>query len=249
MIQRRTGAETKRAIIEAAGRLFADRGFAGVTARQVAQDAGVALSAIPYHFGTMESLYRDALVLACQVAPEAAPLAAKALESEPGEALRMAVRWTIADVRAAASTWQIRLLFREEVDPSPAYQEVIALKVVPEWNWLCEVVSRASGRPAGSPEVKFGVIAMHSLTTSFYLRGGMFDHLAPEVADVLARRAEPYVECMARLTITAVEAFSQHISDGQLGGQSPGAAGARREANAQPGPARRSRGKHKGGQR
>lgn len=213
MTRRRSGPETRRAIIEAAGRLFADRGFSGVTAREVAGEAAVALSAIPYHFGSMEALYREALLLACQVSPDAAPLATQALMAKPEEALRTAVRWAIADVSAAATSWQIRLLFREELDPSAAYREVLTLKVVPEWNWLCEVVSRATGRAPDSPEVKFGVIAMYSLTSSFYLQRGMLDHLAPDVSAVIAAKCEQYIECMARLTVSAVETFQGFVVD------------------------------------
>lgn len=202
---------TRAAIIDAAGMLFADRGFSGVTAREVAAQAQVALSAIPYHFGSMKALYREALLVACQISPDAAPLAAQALMAEPQQALRTAVRWAIADASAAASTWQIRLLFREELDPSPEFTEVVSLRVVPEWNWLCEVISRATGRPSTSPEVKFGVIAMYSLTSSFYLQRAMLDHLAPDVAAVIVAKREQYVECMADLTLSAVETFQHQV--------------------------------------
>ncbi len=199
---------TRRAIIEAAGRLFAERGFSGVTAREVAGDAGVALSAIPYHFGSMDALYREALLVACQVAPDAAPLATQALEADPEVGLRTAIRWTIIDASAAASSWPIRLLYREELDPSPAYKEVLRIKVVPEWNWLCEVVARASGCKADSPEVKFGVVAMYNLTAAFHLRTGMIDHLAPDVVASITEAREAYIECMSRLTLAAVEQFA-----------------------------------------
>ncbi len=199
---------TKRAIIEAAGRLFAEKGYSGVTAREVASEAGVALSAIPYHFGSMDALYREALLVACQVSPDAAPLTAQALQADPEVGLRTAVRWAILDASANASSWPIRLLYREELDPSPAYKEVLRIKVVPEWNWLREVVARASGRKPDSPEVKFGVVAMYSLTASLHIRSGMIDHLAPDVVASIAEAREAYIECMSRLTLAAVEQFA-----------------------------------------
>ncbi|MFO0492559.1 MAG: TetR/AcrR family transcriptional regulator, partial [bacterium] len=171
---------TKRAIIEAAGRLFAEKGFSGVTAREVAGDAGVALSAIPYHFGSMDALYRETLLTACQVSPDAAPLAEEALAGDPEVGLRTAIRWAIVDASSASSSWAFRLLDREEADPSPVYEEVLRIKVVPEWNWLCEVVARASGHKSDSREVKFGVIAMYDLTATLHIRSGMIDHLAPD---------------------------------------------------------------------
>lgn len=199
---------TRRTIIDAAGRLFAEKGFSGVTAREVAGDAGVALSAIPYHFGSMENLYRETLMIACQISPDAAPLAAQALEESPQVGLRTAVRWAIIDTSSMTAPWPIRLLYREELDPSPAFKEVLRIKVVPEWKWLCEIVARASGCSPDSPEVKFGVITMYNLTATMHIRTGMIDHLAPDVVASLSESREACIDCMAQLTLAAVSSYA-----------------------------------------
>ena len=48
--------ETKERILDAAERLFADRGFAATSLRQITAEAGVNLAAVNYHFGSKESL-------------------------------------------------------------------------------------------------------------------------------------------------------------------------------------------------
>lgn len=211
MSEPRDSKATRRAIIEAAGRLFAQRGFSGVTARQVASEAGVALSAIPYHFGSMDGLYREALVIACQVSPEAIPLAARAIAEAPDVGLRTAVRWAIVDASAAGTSWPTRLLFREDLDPSPAFKEVLRTKIVPEWNWLRRVIARASGRAPDSPEVKFGVIAMYNVTAALHIRTGMIDHLAADVVESMARAREASIECISRLTLDAVATYAATV--------------------------------------
>jgi AcrR family transcriptional regulator len=208
---------TRRAIIDAAGQLFADRGFSGVTAREVARDAGVALSAIPYHFGSMDALYRETLLDACQIAPETAQLATRALLAPPAEALRTAVRWAIADVSCAPSSWQVRLIYREEMDPTPAYRDALARKVVPEWNWLCEIVARAAGKAARAPEVQFGVITMYNLAAAFHLQRGMHVQLAPQVGQAVKARSDAFIECVSRLTLEAVSTFSTTFPEARLG--------------------------------
>ncbi|MCF8468854.1 MAG: CerR family C-terminal domain-containing protein [Sneathiella sp.] len=45
-------------LIDAAGKLFADRSFDAVSTREIAKVAGVNLSAISYHFDSKEGLYR-----------------------------------------------------------------------------------------------------------------------------------------------------------------------------------------------
>lgn len=59
---RRTQAErtaaTRRALLDAARRHFAERGFAGTGREQVAAAAGVSRGALHHHFGTKEGLFR-----------------------------------------------------------------------------------------------------------------------------------------------------------------------------------------------
>lgn len=50
--------DTKSQIITVAERLFAERGFAGTTLRNVVREAGVNLAAVHYHFGSKEELFR-----------------------------------------------------------------------------------------------------------------------------------------------------------------------------------------------
>ncbi len=51
------GIATHQALLVAAGRIFAQRGYEGASLRDIAQQAGTALSAIVYHFATKKKLY------------------------------------------------------------------------------------------------------------------------------------------------------------------------------------------------
>jgi AcrR family transcriptional regulator len=53
-----TTIDTKEKIINVAERLFAERGFAGTTLRNVISEADVNLAAVHYHFGSKEELFR-----------------------------------------------------------------------------------------------------------------------------------------------------------------------------------------------
>jgi AcrR family transcriptional regulator len=44
--------QTRSAILAAAERLYADRGFGDVTLRDIVAEAGVNLAAVNYHFGS-----------------------------------------------------------------------------------------------------------------------------------------------------------------------------------------------------
>lgn len=53
---------TKERLLDAAEVLFAERGFAATSVREVTRAAGVAVSAANYHFGSKEALLRAALM-------------------------------------------------------------------------------------------------------------------------------------------------------------------------------------------
>src|SRR5436190_166865 len=66
------GKETRRAILQAASRLFRERGLPGTSKSDIAQAAGVFPSQLGYYFGTKEALFveaacRDLLHLATRV--------------------------------------------------------------------------------------------------------------------------------------------------------------------------------------
>ena len=53
--------KTKEQIITVAEQMFAERGFAGTTLRNIVSEAGVNLAAVHYHFGSKEELFRAAV--------------------------------------------------------------------------------------------------------------------------------------------------------------------------------------------
>ncbi len=54
--------QTRSSILEAAERLYADRGFADVTLRDIVAAAGVNLAAVNYHFGSKDELIAELFV-------------------------------------------------------------------------------------------------------------------------------------------------------------------------------------------
>ncbi|MFI9814846.1 TetR/AcrR family transcriptional regulator [Saccharothrix variisporea] len=55
-------AETRQRIISAVLRIIGDDGVAGVTNRRIAQEAGVSLGSVTYHFATQQDLLRESLL-------------------------------------------------------------------------------------------------------------------------------------------------------------------------------------------
>ncbi|HLY46567.1 MAG TPA: helix-turn-helix domain-containing protein, partial [Stellaceae bacterium] len=68
--------ERRKAIVRAAVPLFARRGFAGTTTRELAEAAGISEALLFRHFPSKELLYREILRLGCEGDPALEQLAA-----------------------------------------------------------------------------------------------------------------------------------------------------------------------------
>lgn len=126
------GDATRDRLVSVALDLFGRRGFDGVSARDIAAAASVPLASIPYHFGTMDALYRAALErvrdeLAVAIAP-AAEAARRSLDGTPDAARKalLALQTALVDAivaTPAAEAWS-KLLIREHFDPGLGFDLV-----------------------------------------------------------------------------------------------------------------------------
>ena len=57
-----TKIDSMQALLESAKKVFAEKGYDGATVKDLADDAGVNVSLVSYHFGGKEGLYRAVLV-------------------------------------------------------------------------------------------------------------------------------------------------------------------------------------------
>ena len=78
------GAETRERLLDAAERIFAERGFEGASMRAVTQAAGASVSAANYHFGSKEALLRATLLRRVGPLNERRLARLDALEAEAG---------------------------------------------------------------------------------------------------------------------------------------------------------------------
>lgn len=170
--------QTRARIIEAAGRLFADRGFKGVTVRMIAKEADTHLSALNYHFKSKHILFHEVLMVAA--ANESISEADKRLLKtlNPHEALFYMVKEALENYRTeGADQWCNTLLARESHRAGEAHREVIDRYYRPDMLFVAELIAAAVGSDAENRFVQFAVINMVALLESF----GMHSHLAEEI--------------------------------------------------------------------
>jgi len=137
--RRRGSPDTRESILEAARRLFADKGFDATTVRAIASEAGVDPAMIHHYFGTKEELFRESLSIPFDPTTEIPKIVAEGLEHAGENLIRMFVRvWDsplggagAALIRSAMSNeWTTRLL-REFITTQIMRKVVIELKIDP----------------------------------------------------------------------------------------------------------------------
>jgi AcrR family transcriptional regulator len=121
------GDATRDRIFQAAERLFAERGFAEVSVRDITADAGVNLAAVNYHFGS-----KDALLF-------------EIFRTRSGELNRTRARMLHEATEAAGGKPSLRAILTALVDPptrwiDPKHERHVALQFL--------IRARSEGTPA-----------------------------------------------------------------------------------------------------
>jgi AcrR family transcriptional regulator len=162
---RRTGKAdnqtTRQRLLEAAGQVFADKGFSGTTGKEICELAGTNTAAINYYFGGVDALYtavlheaRNRLVTTEDVVQA---IAGKADAKAKLEALVGLVVPAITG--PMASSWAVRVLGREIVSPSPALEPLLK-DVTIRIGIMRSIVAELMGLPEDHPAVTRGIIGV-----------------------------------------------------------------------------------------
>ncbi|MDE3180672.1 MAG: CerR family C-terminal domain-containing protein [Acidobacteriota bacterium] len=138
--------DTRQKLLDAAARLFAERGFKDVSVREICKEAGGAnVAAVNYYFRDKAGLYRELLEQMVEVhwKPDRERLAAAFEGKPPEEKLYMYVRGFIGGLLKDTDEQTMvlqKLLNREMAEPSPEFEVIFKKGMRPNFRMLCEVI-------------------------------------------------------------------------------------------------------------
>jgi AcrR family transcriptional regulator len=171
---------TRAKIKEAAGVLFALRGFHGVTVRDIAKKADTHLSALNYHFQSKDALYREVLMYACRSALVSLEKRTYFESLDPEEALFLYVKEAIKQyTKQTESNWELAIIDRECWYPSAVFEEVVDEYFKPEMDFISQIIGRIADKPAESHEIRFASIGLIGLLALFGYYNYYVDAIAP----------------------------------------------------------------------
>jgi len=196
--------KTRFAIMEAAGKIFAEEGYAEATVRDICRQAGANVAAINYHFGNKKGLYLAVLKHYQAIVFETYPpdMGINATQ-KPEEKLRAFIRSFLMRItHEGRPAWFGKLLAREFTEPSWAFDILVEETIRPSFQLLTGIVAEILGK--GVPERIIRLCSMSIVGQCLYFR-----HSLPVIT-----RLFPEENFGAR----QIDELTDHIADFSLRG-------------------------------
>ena len=144
---RTDGEATRARILQAAGTLMAQSGFAATPSKAIAALAAVDLASINYHFGGREGLLQATLAEAHRHFISEEELRALADSAQPASEKLRALLALLAKNCVNASSWHGRALARELGNPSPQLLQMLQAQVPQKARPVLRILSEVCSTP------------------------------------------------------------------------------------------------------
>ena len=202
---------TREKLLEAAGPIFADRGYQAATIREICVQAGANVAAVNYHFGDKLGFYTEILqqsVRAVQLKAVQSVLDQNAL---PEDILRALIRARLRSINGEnLPGWHARLLAHELLQPTPAFRELIKHVTRPIFRRLLDLTGKMIGLPANDEHTRLCAISVVGQVLAYVLPGPLLTEIWPEIS-MTPEQAERIADHIADFSLSYLQDFrSKH---------------------------------------
>jgi AcrR family transcriptional regulator len=192
---------TRDKLIEAAGHVFAERGYNEATIREICRRAGANVAAVNYTFGDKMGLYTEVLRHSVRAAKTAVMNAALDTSLSAEETIRGVIRARLMSLcRETRPDWHIRLVIHEFSHPTPAMARVVDEGMRPIYDRMRKAVGEVIGLPPDHETTRLSVNSIVGQILFYTFSWPVLSHLQPEL----------------KLTPEQLERIADHIADFSL---------------------------------
>ena len=134
--------DTRQRLLQAAGQLFAEKGYEGASVRDICKKAQANLAAVNYHFHDKERLYIEAVKSACQRQVDQNPLRGWPSETPAALKLRDFIHTFVRRMLDGHNApWERQLFLRELAQPTAACAELVRDHIRPQAETLADILA------------------------------------------------------------------------------------------------------------
>lgn len=139
--------DTQESLLNAAGEIFAEKGFRQTTIREICQKAGTNIAAVNYHFGGKEELYKAVMRHWFLVARDKFPLIQAVEEKKTPEEKLYTFIWMLLHrmLGTGAPAWHGKLMAMELAEPTSVINDLFEIVVKPQMILLHSIVKELLG--------------------------------------------------------------------------------------------------------
>jgi TetR/AcrR family transcriptional regulator, regulator of cefoperazone and chloramphenicol sensitivity len=192
---------TRQKLVDAAGPIFAERGYYSATVREICKRAGANVAAVNYHFKDKLGLYEEVLVHCKRAAHVDQMRAALDQTGSPEDILRDVIRARVQGLRKnALPNWQLRIFAHELADPSPALSRMINRVSRPIYDRMSELIAKIIGMPPRHAKTRLCAHSVMGQILFYVFAGPILERFSPDM----------------KLTDEMLEQIANHIADFSL---------------------------------
>jgi TetR/AcrR family transcriptional regulator, regulator of cefoperazone and chloramphenicol sensitivity len=172
---------TRDKILEAAGQVFADRGYHAATVRDVCRLAGANVAAVNYHFRDKLGLYQEVLQQSARGAKKGMTAALES-EGSPEEILRAVVKARLQSLFGdARHDWQFRIMLHEVTQPTPVMARVVEEIMKPIYARMLALIGQILGLPPDHDKTRLCQQSIMGQILLYPLAWPLLEHFWPQL--------------------------------------------------------------------
>jgi AcrR family transcriptional regulator len=210
--QRSDAVKTRLSLLEAAGDVFAEKGFWKTTHEDICSRAKANVAAINYHFGSKENLYIDAWKHSFEKSMEKYPPEGGVLPNAPAEKRLRGRVLSFLKRMADPETHEIDIMLKEIANPTGLLFETISAKTGQFERDFGLLIKELIGKGAKEEQVAFCYMGLMSLCFGpmLHLRSGNEDVQMPRPEFLpFDLGAEKLADYIVSFTLAGIRSFSK----------------------------------------
>lgn len=192
------GERARTRLMSEAGKVFAEKGYAAASTREICAAAGLNVAAIHYHFGGKDDLYRAVLLVPISgIADQLAGFDAPGLNL--AQSLQHLLGVFVGEDGARDSVAQVgtRLYLREMIEPTPVFAQAVGQHIGPVHEAIARLFARHIGVAEADDDVHRLVFGLIAMAHDYCMSREFMNAVAPRLLagpDALARARERLVD-------------------------------------------------------
>ncbi len=205
--------ETRQRLLEAAAKLFAERGFKNTSVRDICAEAGANVAAVNYHFRDKLGLYKEVVGMVADAMDTGKREAMEVAEGTSAEdQLRSYILHFLRQCFGEEKSWIDDLISRELAEPTPAFDLIVQRGIAPNAFRLGKLISKLTGLPPEDYRVQLCGASIQAQCVFYRSGKTVMKHMnpgleiTPEVIEGIARQ-------IADFSLAGIRAVAQQKAE------------------------------------